>query len=172
MQDLASSTGKTGPVTLLTRIHAMLRALTGCQAGAVAIEMALVAPILIFVFMGGFDFGMAFCETHRYASAARAGAQHTLAFAYANVPLPGGMTAEEAAELAAENEYLPCIGEGLPEFTAVCWCPDPEGEICECGLGGPMYISVTVAGTRDLFFNYPGVPNPLALSETALIRLR
>jgi hypothetical protein len=79
----------------------------------------------------------------------------------------------EGVRAAALADYVPCIGEGNIDDPAVsCWCPDPDGEECDCGPAGPMYISVTVEGTRDLFFNYPGVPNPLELSETALIRLR
>ena len=149
-----------------------LRELLRSERGAVAIEMALVAPFMIFMFMGAFDFGMAFCETQRYASAARAGAQDALiSFARFGMADPGQV------EAAAEEEY----GEGgcvlpapTPTFSADCWCPDPDGEVCACDSPPTerVYISVTVDGVHDLFFNYPGVPNPVNLTETAQVRLR
>ena len=154
------------------------RKLSHNEHGGVALEMALIAPFLIAMLMGAFEFGRAFTEAQRYASAARAGAQLALwQFAQANTVVINDVVAAAREDAEDDDASLDVNAE------LNCWCPaNPDvsvacDTVCDGGSLARAYITVTVAGEIDLIaarplILYPGVSDPLSLSETAEIRLR
>jgi len=60
---------------VLSRLHQLLKRGRG-EAGAAAVEFALILPLLVFLVLGGMDFGHAFYIQHLITTASREGARY------------------------------------------------------------------------------------------------
>lgn len=143
----------------------LLRALHAAQVnrdGNVAVEFALVMPIMILMIVGIADYGLAFRERSSLDAAARAGLQVLLK----------SPTNTSGAEVMAEA-LVPAASAAA---TLTCTCSDGATVSCAsgtCGIGAPRQVAtVTVTETYSLLLAWPGFENPRALSATALGRLK
>ncbi len=134
--------------------------------GAAAVELALVAPTLIFMIMGAWDFGRAFQENARLESAARAGAQYGV-FSAANAQDMAGIVLAARTDAGDQNSELTVTA------AQVCECSDGSAVDCSATCTGEaprLYISVEVEEQFSTLFPYPGISNPITLSQQAEIR--
>lgn len=137
-----------------------------CRRGNVAVETALIAPVLLLMMIGLVDFGLALRAQVSLDGAARAGAQ---------VGLIGNPKAEEieSAVLTAAGDpdgtqgvaaqvVLSCVcpttGEAIP-------CTDPCDDIIERSL------LVVASREHSTLFRYPGIPSTVQLTSRTLFRL-
>ena len=137
-------------------------------AGAASVELALVAPILIVLFMGVWDFGRALSESARMESAAHAGALYgAQSTAYAANTSGITQSARDDADDTA----------GALNITAdqYCQCPSGATVACnsDCGAEGQprMFVQVQVTEPFTTWFPYPFVTNPMTLSGQTTLRV-
>ena len=138
------------------------------SAGSASVELALISPILILLFFGMWDFGRAWNETARLASAAHAGAQY------------GAQSAGSAADAtgiaqAARDDAADATDALTVAATQVCQCPSGAQTACNatCGAAGQprMYVQVQVTELFQTWFSYPFVSNPMTLNKQAILRV-
>ncbi len=108
------------------------------QGGGVAVEAALILPVLIIVLLGFVQFGMAFFLQNNMANAAREAARR---LAVGSVTVAGpGTTAQQVVD-----EYL--AGWGGMTFTVTACDPDNPGP--NCPVGGDIVVVEIVCRTDD-----------------------
>ncbi len=130
--------------------------------GTIAVEFALIAPVLIFMTMGVADYGRAMTQRSQLDAAARAGLQVLLRnFNDVN----GARTAAQGMAAGASVTA-----------TVVCVCPN--GATISCTSGncptGVKKRTATIAVTRPFAMLVPWPPfdDPMTLEATAVGRLR
>ncbi len=136
-------------------------------AGAISAELALVAPVLILLFMGMWDFGRALNESARLASAANAGAQYAaqgLVYAEATFEI------DQAVRYDAEDSSSALT----VDVVLTCQCPSGGSVECSgsCATGAlQTFVQVQVTESFSTWFTYPFVSNPMTLSKQATWRV-
>lgn len=155
--------------------HRLKRFGRGDDGGAL-VEFALAVPILLLLAIGAFDFGMAFQQKHRLASAAQAGAQIAVQErSLSEVPI-GDIVARVRVEandtgnaLIVTPTYFCVCPEGGADFAC-----DTEPSPCALAAGRlpSKYVQVDVRHSFDLIFDYPGVEKTVALQAISTMRVR
>jgi hypothetical protein len=140
--------------------------LLACGKGNVAVETAVIAPVLLLMLIGLVDFGLALQAQVNLDGAARAGAQVGLV----GNPKP---EAVETAVLTAAGD--PDGSQGVAaEVVLSCVCPT-TGEAIDCTdpCDDIIQRSMTVVVSREhsTLFRYPGIPISLRLTSRVLFRL-
>lgn len=157
-----------------TNVHACCGLLCS-QSGQSLVELALLTPILLLLVIGTVEMGRYAYLSTLVGNAARAGA----AYGAQNNITAGDQTKIRNAALADAVDIT-----GLTvTSTFVCGCdnggtvvPSPETNAActtACNAGNHLVVSsqVTVSGTFSSLFNYPGIPSPLTISNTATERV-
>lgn len=117
--------------------------------GNVVIEMAVIAPVLVFMALGAFDFGMAYSVQTSYEAAVRAG------YEYAFID-SSSLTAVKSRVLA--NLDASTLEPDYPQVTEVCECTDGTSVSCTStcsGVAPNHYVDVKVRGKHTLAFDWP-----------------
>ncbi len=143
---------------------------TPCERGASVLEMALLLPVLLLLFVGLIDFGRAYYLSTEVSAAASAGAlygsQNTTAAqdtngiktaALAGAPNVSGMTVPTVA-IACE-----CSGS-----TASVSCSSPG---CSGSSHMIEWLTVGTSATYKPLLPYPGVPSSITLAGQATLRV-
>lgn len=122
--------------TSLTMLGTLLRD----KSGGIALETALVSPILVLLLVGFIDFGMALHHKTQLESAARAGMQQALV-----APDPASISAAALAMLQDRSDSTVTVVEtcrcGAASHSCTGTCPD--------GFQPAKYISVSVSQPFD-----------------------
>jgi Flp pilus assembly protein TadG len=118
--------------------------------GAAAIELAVLLPLLVFTFIIVLDYARVFYYSLTLWNCARQGAIH------ASDPLQSPFASVQAAALADAADLTPkpavSYNNGVDE-------------------AGNPYVRVSVAWQFSTITNYPGVNNPVQLSQSVQMRL-
>lgn len=132
-----------------------------CDISAnMAIEFALVAPIMMTLIIGIADFGIAAREKAELQAAARAGLQAVL------VDPDDLEGAEAAAEAVAPEATVAAVSS--------CRCADGTAVACDgaCAAGAVRRrVSVTAGRDLTLLFPWPGVEDPFPVRGVAEARV-
>lgn len=134
-------------------LRRILRRLGHAPDGNVAVEVAMISPVLVFMALGAFDFGMAYSVQTSYEAAIRAGYQY--AFTHS----------DELTAIAARvraNVDATRLESGYPEVTQVCECSDGTAVSCTATCSGEnpyTYVNIKVRGRHDLVYDWPFVTN-------------
>ena len=140
-----------------------------CRRGTSAVEFGFLAPILVMLLLGAYDFGRYGLSLMRVASAARAGVEYGMLDHSAANDI-GGMTQNARDDAVDPNNELSIVARQF------CRCPNGSEVVCSttCGDGeyAPLFVAVTVSDTVDLLFDYPGVPGSMAVATTSEMRVR
>jgi Flp pilus assembly protein TadG len=135
--------------------------------GNVAIEFAILAPVLIALATGAWDFGNCFIQSERLAGAARAGAQYGIQTAAHATDFAGMVQA--ARNNASDSDSALAVSA-----SQVCFCPGGASVACTgncAGVPAPSYYAkVVVSEDYTTLFTYPFVANPISLSTQILMR--
>jgi len=138
------------------------------EPGSALVELAIVLPLLVLFAIGAAEFGRLYFAAITVANAARAGAQ----FGAQNAVSSGNFA---GMDLAAQNEAgdLGTISSFSSRF---CRCPDGSVPLCTgtcAGFGAPqVFVKDSVAKTITLILRYPGLPNSVKVSRTAIFRVQ
>lgn len=128
--------------------------------GNMAVEFALVAPIMMTLIIGVADFGIAAREKATLQAAARAGLQAVLVDA----------DDTDGAEAIAET-MAPAATVAVDED---CACSDGSAVACDgtCAVGSVRrWVTVTASRDLTLLFPWPGVDDPLPIEGVAMARV-
>jgi Flp pilus assembly protein TadG len=155
------------------------------QRGNAFIEAALAAPVMILMLSGVIDFGRAFYYADAAASAARAGAQY-------GIQSPANFNNYVGMQIAALNDVnasctdsngtsVSCnpsqsgqqayIGPYKVSATASSYCKDSSGSTVACASSNARgYVKVVTSIPYSLIMPLPGLPNPLPIGGSAIMR--
>ena len=139
------------------------------KIGQAATELALIAPVLSLMLLGGADFARAFYFNQEVVAAARAGAQY------------GSQSVTTAADTTGIRASALANGTNVPGLTAsssfcTCQSPPPTGQTA-CGSGycngansQATYVTVNTSATFTTLVNYPGIPHLTTMSGKAIMQ--
>jgi hypothetical protein len=130
-----------------------------CCAGSVAVELAIVAPLLLVITTGIADIGQLTTRAAALASATRIGAE------YAKLH-PADTSGIQNAISSSKNFTPPLT---IPEnFSEMCECSDQSPIVCtmSCaatGRGGPNRVFIRISASQRFipFLPLPGLPGIL-----------
>ena len=144
---------------------AMLRSLGRCRRGAIAVEFALIAPVLAALVVGMFEYFGATHQAMQLASAARAGAEYALSY-------PSDSTGIEQA--IQGSGQLATAGLSIT-VSQVCECPDGTAVACTDTCGGNLsnvFVRVALSQPAKSILASSGVMSGYSLSTSATLRVR
>jgi Flp pilus assembly protein TadG len=138
------------------------------ERGTVAVELAIALVFLFLLAFGITDFGRVFYWGITLDGAARAG----VGYGVQNNGVAGDTAGiEQAAKNEAED-----IGEITVSSSRTCKCPSGTTISCTAACPGSavpeVYVQVTASTTFNTLVSYPGIPNEIALSRTAMFRVQ
>jgi Flp pilus assembly protein TadG len=141
------------------------------RRGQSAVELALIAPLLIFVLVAATDFSRAYFMSIGAANAARAGVQYGAQSTTTASDTPG-MKQAACADFGISN-LSTCQTTLNPTPSNFCECP-PSASHVSCSSttcsGREMYVQVNTSAHFQTLLNYPGIPSTVSLNESALMR--
>ena len=149
------------------------------DAGGAVVELALVLPLIVLVFVGTIDFGRVFYASQALTNAARAGAQYGAHSAARSADLAGMKSTAEAATntpgiVATPSRLCQCASD-TGTFTATLPsandCTSPTATSCP---SGHRVVTVTVQTTKTfdtaMAGGLPSFLQSLTLTRTATMR--
>ena len=144
---------------------------TRSTSGATAVEVALVAPVLMMLALGMADFSMWMWNKMRVQNAARAGAEHAAAKGFFDsaqvstaITSATGMAGVSATPAPTETCGCPSVSLGV--ITATC------GSTCASGQKAGTYVTAHAQASYSMVFPWPGLPNPVTLNASAKVRIK
>jgi Flp pilus assembly protein TadG len=138
----------------------------GSAEGSSLIELALLLPLFLFLFVGAVDFGRAYFVAIEVAGAAQAGALY-------GVQNPSDVAGMESASLEAASNL-----SGLSSTaTYGCECSDGTSGVASC-TGTPSctynyvsYVDIVSTVKYIPIFNYPGLPSSMNITKEVRMRV-
>lgn len=149
------------------------------EAGGALIELALVLPVIVLIFVGTIDFGRVFYASQSLTNAARAGAQYGAHTPARSADFTGMETTAEAATntagiTATATRLCQCASDtGTFSATAPSAndCTTDEATSCP---GGHRVVTVTVVTTKSfstlMAGGLPTFLQTMSLSRSATMR--
>lgn len=143
---------------------ALLRRFRRAAEGNLAVEFALVVPILMAIALGTFDGARLFLAQLHLVSAAQAGAQYGMRDV---------MTASDSEGMVraalADAGDMP-IDVAARQFCA-CTIEVACGTPCSPGQLASYYVEVSTVADVRLLFGFPGFDNPMRVSGNRIVRV-
>jgi Flp pilus assembly protein TadG len=141
----------------------------GCRQGNMAIEMAVIAPVLVLLMVGIADYGAGIYSKMQVQHAVQAGAD----FAMRN-----GFSANAISTAVANATPLPGLSV-TPAPTQSCGCPNGTtvitatcGTACAAGGNAGVYVTISATATHTTLLPYPGMPEGFAFSAVSTVRIQ
>jgi len=149
---------------------ALLNRWLGDQSGAGAVEIALVAPILLLLLTGAIEIGSLAWTQMQVGAAARAGASYALSRGFSTSAISGAVTS--ATNLTVTVSPSPTQSYGCPNAsTGVTTAGVTSTTVCASGLTAGKYVTVGATATYTPLFSLPFLASPVALSSTTVVRI-
>lgn len=152
--------------------RSMSRGLARHEEGSALIELALILPLLLVLFMGAVDLGRAFYYSNTVVRAAEAGAL----YGSENPTDPTGM-------IDASDEAMGTAFSNAPDMSGVnstagygCECNSGSGQSAgctstlSCSTNEVYYVTVTANATYKTLIPWPGIPSSYNMSSTVTMR--
>ncbi len=171
MKHSGSKPAKVGRASWLSRLAAGFRA---CVCGSVAIELALLTPVLAALLIGSVDLGTYIYEKMQLQSASRAGAQYAIQ-SDGNAEDTAGISAAVLASSAdldagvaiTSAAFCGCIDGSETALSDTTGC----STTCPGGDFPGLSVRVTVTNTYTPIFPYPGIPDSILLEGSTSMRV-
>jgi Flp pilus assembly protein TadG len=134
--------------------------------GSSFIELALVLPLLLLIFIPAVDLGRAFYAAIEVSSAAEAGAMY-------GVQNPSDVAGMESASTSGASNLSGISATA----TYGCECSDGTSSVASCTTPPACtynyvnYIDVVVTAPYATTFNYPGLPSSMNISRETRMRV-
>ena len=137
--------------------------------GVAAVEFALIAPALILILVGIFDFGTYMNSVFRLENTARAAAEYVVQ----------GGEPEDIETYVIANSNLSADERQSAEVTTTYVCECQGGEVVDCDSGScsaendyvRRFLEVGVAMTYSPTFNWPGLPDSMDLGGAVRLQV-
>lgn len=156
------------------RIHAWVRKrlcrdLLNEQQGTVAVDLAMILPILIAMTFGLVDYSSALLQQAQVENAAQRGLQYALARGFDSSAMSNVITRGTGSAVIS----------AAPAPLKFCGCPSGQGiastacsDVCSDGTRAGTYVSASAAATYVPYIALPFVPASFALQSTATARIQ
>lgn len=134
--------------------------------GNVALEFALIAPVLLLLLLGLVDFGRAVAASRALSAGAAAAA---LSAVHTGVPEAGWAEIEELARAAAGS------ADARVEVAERYRCGSTAADrdtVCVDGRLPALYVEVALSASHPLLFDLPGLAESIPLTGRAVMRMR
>ena len=161
-----SMKSETGPAVKIATRRTTQRA---TQSGQALLEVALITPLLLLLAVGIIEIGRYAYYSILVADAARAGAQYGAQNLATAADTAGIRTAAEndgqnlsALHVTVRHE-CGCTGSSIGTGCPATACASPNHAL--------VYVKVTVTGTFNSLFKYPGIPQSIDCDSTELMRV-
>jgi len=150
------------------RVKAMRKEHRHARAGSVAVELALTSTLLLLILTALFDLGLAAYEWMQVESAAEAGAQWAEQNGWDQTQIANAVVAATGGSITA-----------TPAPSQVCGC-STNGSFsqiscsskCSGNVQPGTYAQVSAQAQHYTVLVYPGLPNPITFTATAITRLK
>lgn len=174
---------------MMSRVIKTFGAGKRCQSGQTLLEVALLTPLMLVMLLGVIDLGRYAYTAILVGNAAHMGAAYGAQGIAQSANTP-------AIQQAAQNDYLNNgISTTLDVTSSIsCACdnggtlsPQPPINTCStqsdptiadtiqtCQNGGghwAVMVSVTATGSYSALFGWPGIPSPVTIARTAIMRV-
>jgi len=155
----------------------LLRRVGFCRSlsGQSAVELAIVAPVLILMLLAAADFGRVFYLSVEVNNAARTGVQY------------GAQNSGDASDTGPTGKIVQAAKSDATDisgFSATasefCQCPAGTSSVstvaCPTGTDPPpcsdmrIYVKVDTAATFNTIVSWPGIPSPVVVNGSAQMR--
>ncbi|GAC1404701.1 MAG: hypothetical protein NVSMB64_08370 [Candidatus Velthaea sp.] len=152
---------------ILRLAAAFLRTFARDEGGSAAVEIGVIAPILIFMCFGIVEIARYENFSIMTVNAARAGVQYgaqNLVTAVDNTGMQNAALADGqniAGLTATAKHYCQC-SDGSASACLATDCPTPLHRI--------VWVQVNTTGTFSSLLNFPGLPASITLGGTAIMR--
>src|SRR5580692_4436956 len=156
-------------------------------SGQSLLEVALLTPMLLALLLGSIEMGRYAYISILVGNAARAGAAYGAQNLAQSVDTAGIQTAadndfqnngQNTGNLSVSSSTsCGCDSNGTITGDACSTTANPTAGICGTSTNPTasghwvVMVSVTASGTFNALFNYPGIPRPLTVSNTATLRV-
>jgi len=143
--------------------NAFRSAFTIGRAGNIAVEFALIAPVVLVMLVGIADYGTAVYDRLQLSSAVRAGIQYAT--------LPGVSTG--AVQQVVTDALTSDPSAVTVTAQQVCECSDGTATACDqtCSDGTRRtFMRIDAVRQRDSLFTYRGISGPTTLEAHAFVR--
>ena len=152
--------------TMKVGIMRICGCLTRLSAGQAATEMAFLIPVLALLLVAITDFGRVYSMSVAVNNAARSGVEY------------GAQDAINSQDIAGMQKVSMNDMSGIAGASATaqnfCECPGssarfacPQQQACK---GQLAYVQVQTAASFKTILSYPGVPSPVTINATAIMR--
>lgn len=138
------------------------------REGNVALEFALIAPVLLLLLLGLVDFGRAVAASRELVAAAEAAALFAVHTGNAET---SRVEAEKLAQAAAGKTGA----SAAFEWSTSCRCGTSAAacdSLCADGRLPALYVEVALRASHPLLFNLPGLAESIPLTGRAVMRMR
>ena len=136
------------------------------EEGSVAVEMAVITPLLLLLLLGASDFAKVYRAQMRLVGATKAGAQYgaqskLTASDIAGIQAAAHRDANDLDAVEVEAQYYCRCGEVAQACT----------NTCAGGVAPSLFVEVTASGTFTTAMRYPGIPDSIPLEHTTTVRV-
>jgi Flp pilus assembly protein TadG len=136
--------------------------------GTSLVEFAIVAPVLIFLLIGTIEVSRYAYYSILAANAARAGVQYgaqstTTALDSTGITNAARSDGQNLAAWAITPSHLCSVSGAAPSQCTISTSSPPTNTI--------YYVQVQVTGTFRSLMNYPGIPNNVPVTGSAIMRV-
>ena len=136
--------------------------------GVAATELAMLAPLLVFMSVATFDLGLCGYREMQVQSAAQAGAQYAILHGFDSTIAGVVQNATSYSAIAASPAPAQYCGCASGNTVSVAACQSA----CPNGSTAGTFVSVSSAATYNTVLSYPMIPSAFALQATATVRIR
>jgi len=150
------------------------KALARSDAGAAAVELAVILPVLTLLAIGAADYGRSYFAGITVSHAARTGAQ----YGAQNTYYSGDFAGMNAAAIQDAGD----VGAIRVSSSRFCRCPDSTTDVsCTTTCTDPQnpqivepetFVSVTTSKTLPFLLRYPGLPTGSTVTRTVILRVQ
>jgi Flp pilus assembly protein TadG len=149
-------------------IHAFLSGDRDGARGVAAVELALLAPVLIFMLVATFDIGMGLYRKMQVQNAAQAGAQYAISHGFSSSLASTVTGATTFSGISASPAPIKFCGCPTSTGVTVADCSSP----CSGGMSPGTYVTVSSQGVYNTILPYPMVPQSFTITAQSTVRIQ
>jgi Flp pilus assembly protein TadG len=154
------------------RYTARLRGTAKSECGASLVELALLLPLLMLMFLGVVEIGRMFYVSIEVNNAARAGAAYgaqsnITAGDIAGMESVAQQDAPDVPGLTATASYSCACSTAAGAITSLASCTD----VCAAGDHQIVFVSVYTSASFTTLSHFPGLPTPFTTYGKAVMRV-
>jgi Flp pilus assembly protein TadG len=137
------------------------------SAGATAVEFAMIAPVMILMFICMADLGIGVYTDMQVNNAAQYGAEYALVKGF------------DSSAISSAVRSSTSLSSANVSPTQFCGCPSSSGVVssscnstCSDGTKAGSFAQVAVSDTYTTMISYPGLPSSFNLTAQSTVRLQ